>query len=80
MTSLGDLWGARVAARREELRLTQAELAELCEVTQQTISKIERGLIIPLDRLKVTLAGHLRTTPDELFKWPPKVEADGAVA
>lgn len=80
VASLGEVWGTRVAARREELHLSQTDLAELCEVTQQTISKIERGLMIPLDRLKIALATHLRTTPDQLFSWPAGVATEGAVA
>lgn len=67
---LGDVWGRRVAERRESLGLTQSQLAELCEVTQQTISKIERGEVVPLDALKVRLAAALVTKPWQLFPWP----------
>jgi transcriptional regulator with XRE-family HTH domain len=68
--TLAESWGHSVAARRESLRLSQAQLSELCEVTQQTISKIERGLMTPRDELKLRLAVCLRTTPGQLFPWP----------
>lgn len=70
---LGDRWGAAVADRRRQLGLSQAQLAKACGdhgVTQQTISKIENGEIIPLDRLKVDLARALGTKPNVLFAWP----------
>lgn len=78
VTSLGKEWGERVAQRRESLGFTQKQLAELCDVSQQTISKIEAGAMIPLDRLKVTLAHKLATTPDELFRWPALADLLGA--
>lgn len=67
-------WGASVAERRRALGLTQQQLADLCGIEQQTISKIENGGMIPLDRLKVTIAAKLGTTPAELFPWPPMAE------
>lgn len=70
VVSLGDWWGPLVAKRREQLGLTQQELAELCSVTQQTVSKIERGQIVPRDNLKRTLSLKLATPIDQLFPWP----------
>ena len=37
-------FGAAIRARRKELGLTQAELADLCGLTQQTISAVEHRL------------------------------------
>lgn len=68
--SLGQFWGQRVAARREDLKITQVQLAQLCGITQQSISRIEAGVIVPRDSLKMTLAKNLGTTPTELFEWP----------
>jgi len=51
--------------------MSQATLAERCGVTQQTISKIERGLMVPLDPLKLRLALELDVSPAMLFPWPP---------
>ena len=63
-------WGTRVVERREPLRLTQKQLAELCKpLTQQTISRIENNQIIPRDATKRKVAQNLGTTVDELF--PP---------
>jgi DNA-binding XRE family transcriptional regulator len=55
--------------------MTQTQLAELCNVTQQTISKIERGEVVPLDGLKVLLAQALRTEPWVLFSWPGQIRS-----
>lgn len=79
-SNLGPYWGQKVADRRRVVGLSQAQLAELCEISQQAISKIEAGDMIPLDRLKVTIAQKLATTPDALFPWPPMAElvAEGA--
>lgn len=71
--TLGQVWGASVEARRKFLGMTQVELSSKCEVSQQTISKIEHGSMIPLDRLKVTIAQSLHTTPGELFAWPSDI-------
>lgn len=68
--TLGSFWGARVAARRADLGLTQTQFAEVVGTTQQTISKIEKGEMIPHDKLKVTIAQRTGTKVDELFAWP----------
>lgn len=63
-------WGTAVAERRHRLGITQAALAEMCGVGQQTISKIEKGLAIPRDPLKQLIAEKLGTKPWLLFSWP----------
>lgn len=68
--SLGQFWGQRIAARREDLKITQVQLAQLCGITQQSISRIEAGTSIPRDGMKMQLARSLGTTPAELFEWP----------
>ena len=68
--SLGAIWGDAVAERRKLLGLSQQTLADLCGTTQQTISKIELGEIIPRDRLKVTIANRLGVPLSALFAWP----------
>ncbi|MGE0632662.1 MAG: helix-turn-helix domain-containing protein [Pseudobdellovibrionaceae bacterium] len=37
----------RIIQRRKQLGLTQSELADKCETTQQTIAKIEQGVVDP---------------------------------
>lgn len=39
--------GLKVKALRENARLTQEELASVCDVSWRTISNLERGLVIP---------------------------------
>jgi transcriptional regulator with XRE-family HTH domain len=78
--TLGQVWGAAIAARRKVLGLTQAELCRRCNVTQQTISKIEHGEMIPLDRLKVAIATALCTTPADLFQWPSGITAESVAS
>ncbi len=72
--TLGSRWGTAVANRRRVLGFSQAELAELCSVTQQTISKIEAGRMIPHDRLKLVIANRMGIDPGALFTWPPRAE------
>lgn len=58
---------ARVKARRKELRLTQAQLAERAGTTQASISRAESGDSLLLDDdQKTRLARALETTADEL--------------
>ncbi len=64
-------WGARVAYARRERGLSQQELAIASSVTQQTISKVERGTVCPHDTLKLRLAVALGRSPETLFPWPP---------
>jgi DNA-binding XRE family transcriptional regulator len=71
-------WGARVERARRDLGLSQAELAASALVTQQTISKVERGTVCPHDSLKLRLAVALGQPPAHLFPWPPVVIEDPA--
>jgi len=80
---LSDRWGKAVGDRRRQLGLSQTQLAKLCGnagVTQQTISKIENGEMIPLDRLKVDIARALGTSPSKLFTWPAMKDLVGESA
>lgn len=55
----------RVKAKRNELRLSQAALAELVGVAQQAIQKVEAGKTRD-PRFIVALAAALETTPEQL--------------
>ena len=59
--------GERVAHRRRELRLTQAKVAELCDISDQYLSNIERAVSIPSTEVVMRLAAALDTTPDEFL-------------
>lgn len=57
----------RIRELRKELKLSQDELARLCEVSRQTINAIENDKYDPSLELAFRLAKHLRTTVDRLF-------------
>ena len=66
--------GKLIKRRREKLDLTQAVLAERCEITEQYVSNIERAVSIPSTEVIMKLAAALDTTPDEFLVgaslWP----------
>lgn len=74
--SLADHWASSLRARREVLNLSQRQVAEASELTQQAINLFELGRRIPADRTKVVLARALGTTPGELFPWPSMEELE----
>ena len=52
---------------RVETGLSQQELADLCEVTRQTIGLIEKGKYNPTLNLCIKIAKALNKTLNELF-------------
>lgn len=68
--TLGQRWGASIAQRRKDLGLTQQQLADLCGVEQQTISRAENGTTIPRFDLLFTICRYLGTKPEALYPWP----------
>lgn len=66
--------GKLIKRRREKLDLTQAVLAERCDITEQYVSNIERSISIPSTETIMKLAAALDTTPDEFLvgssRWP----------
>lgn len=59
--------GARIKQRRDVLKLTQEQLAESCDVSEQHISNIERSVSIPSTEVLMKIAAALETTPDEFL-------------
>jgi len=57
----------RLKLARVEKNLTQQELAELVQVTRQTIGLIEKGDYNPTLRLCISIAKALDRTLDTLF-------------
>jgi len=57
----------RIRELRKELKISQDELARLCEVSRQTINAIENEKYDPSLALAFKLAKHLHTTVDQLF-------------
>lgn len=76
--ALSKHWGGLVRARRRLLGLTQGDLANLCEVTQPTISYFETGSALPTDQMKILLAMNLGIAPGELFPLPTLAEIEVA--
>ena len=60
--------GNRIRNRREELGMTQIELAESTKLSQGYISKVESGSFIPKDSTLIVLAVALKLTPEELLR------------
>ena len=57
----------RIRELRKSVKLSQEELAKLCNVTRQTINAIENDKYDPTLQLAFELASVLETKVDELF-------------
>lgn len=61
------LIGKRIAARRKNLKMTQAQVSELADISTTYMSGIERAASIPSTEVVMRLAIALDTTPDEFL-------------
>ena len=61
-------FGAYISAKRKDIGLTQAELAEKVNLTRQSISKYETGECFPDISILIQLADIFGVTIDELVK------------
>ena len=59
--------GNGLKARRSELGLTQAELAERVGVTRKTVNTVENGVFTPSTLLALKLASALDVPVEKLF-------------
>ena len=59
--------GRRLSARRKQLRLTQEEVAELADMTTQTISTAENGIKALRQVNIIKLCGSLKISADYLL-------------
>lgn len=59
-------FGVRLKAHRQELKITQEELAESVGKSSETISKLERGLVYPGVDMLILLAERLDASLDSL--------------
>jgi len=57
----------RLREERARLNLTQAQLAEMVDVSRKTINTVENGIFIPSTVLALRLARALDTTVESLF-------------
>ena len=67
---MGDRLTNRLREERARRGLTQAELAELVNVSRKTINTVENGVFIPSTVLALRLARALGTTVEKLFQLP----------
>lgn len=63
------LLGSRVAQRRKAARLTQEQLAEKVGVVTETISRLERGAVIPPVSKLVSIAEAIGVELADLFRF-----------
>ena len=68
--------GKRIAQRRKELGLKQAEVCERAGINDKYLSCIERATSIPSLEVVMKLALALDTTPDTLFTRSIRYESD----
>lgn len=61
-------FGDRLRARREELRLSRAQLAERLGISASAISNYETGVSFPKEEVMLRLFDCLETEPDVLFQ------------
>lgn len=59
--------GNKIRSRREELGLTQPELAEISKLTQGYISRVENDKFIPKASTLLLLASSLKLPAKELL-------------
>lgn len=62
--------GERIKRLREDMKLTQEEMAKMLNTTKQTISKYEKGIVtnIPSNRIEA-MAKILNTSPEYILGW-----------
>lgn len=67
--------GERIKHLREQLHMTQEELAKKLSTTKQTISKYEKNIVtnIPSDRIE-DMAVVLNSTPEYILGWEKDIE------
>lgn len=70
------LIGRRIARRRNQLGLKQAEVEERADLGQKYLSSIERAISIPSTEVIMRLAIALETTPDEFLVGTARHEGD----
>lgn len=60
--------GNKIRSRREELGMSQTELAAKARLTQGYISQVERGAFLPKATTLIVIAASLDLEPTELLK------------
>lgn len=68
--------GKHIRYRREELALSQAEVARRAKISNQYLSNIERAVSIPSTEVVMRLALALDTTPDTFLVGTARLEGE----
>ncbi|MCG7383549.1 helix-turn-helix transcriptional regulator [Paenibacillus sp. ACRRY] len=63
----------RIKLLREELGISQGKLAELCDVSRQTINAIENDKYDPSLPLAFAISEALKVTIEQLFQYERKI-------
>src|SRR5208337_595878 len=71
-SSTNKIIGIRIAVLRKERDITQARLAELINVTTETVSRLERGVSIPSLQTLENISQALNVSLKELFDFEPR--------
>lgn len=79
-TELSERWGPRIRARRKAMGLSIARLGAAADIEPGHLSRIERGLVVPGDEVRVKLARALGVRVEELFSYPDTSSAPGVPA
>ena len=61
-------FGERLQARREELGISRAELAEQLEVSPSAVSNYEKNISFPKETVLLRLFDALKMEPNMLFR------------
>ena len=68
--------GKRIRILRKRMRLTQSQVAELVDLSEDSIGKIERGVNAPTTDTLLKIAAGLKITPAELLTETQEKEKD----
>jgi transcriptional regulator with XRE-family HTH domain len=74
--SVEKLIGAQIAKIRNDREITQERLAELTNVTPETISRLERGVSIPSIKTLEKISQALHTSLKDIFDFEYLEEPD----
>lgn len=67
---LRKLWGRNIAGARQRKGMSQERLARTLDVSNQVVSRWERGVYAPRDQTRIRLAEILGVPVSALFPYP----------
>ena len=72
------IFSENIQRRRKQLGMTQEELAERLDISQQSMSRMERGIMAPKFERLAEIASALRCPVAELFMCNATAQENGA--